>query len=145
MFPEKHQRKPARGQALLEFALTITILLLLVGGVVDIARMYFAYQVASEAAHEGALYGALRPDEQANITTRVVKSSSITQDAASAGAIDVAITYTGDTCADGANSLEVKVTYRLKLHMPITMAMFGDEIAISAEEKAVILQPACSP
>ncbi len=140
--PKQTQKSP-RGQALLEFALTITVLLLLVGGIVDVARMYFAYQTVSEAAHEGAIYGSLHAGDDAGIVSRVTKSSQVMEDAASSGNVAVDITYDTAACANGTNVIKVKVTFDMALHMPVTMAMFGDSLPISATEQAVILQPSC--
>ena len=47
-----------RGQSLVEFALSSVVLLLLVGGLVDIGRAIFITQVLSSAAREGARHGA---------------------------------------------------------------------------------------
>ena len=47
-----------RGQSLVEFALSSVVLLLLVGGLVDIGRGIFITQVLSSAAREGARHGA---------------------------------------------------------------------------------------
>ncbi len=140
---QKKQHNRSRGQALLEFALTVTVLLLLVGGIVDVARMYFAYQTVSEAAHEGAIYGSLHAGDSAGINARIDKSSQVMEDAATSGNVTVNISYNTAPCANGTNTIEVKVTFDMALHMPLTMAMFGDSIPISATEQAVILQPAC--
>jgi Flp pilus assembly protein TadG len=43
-----------RGQALVEFALVVPILLLLVLGIVDFARAWNIYEVLTDAAREGA-------------------------------------------------------------------------------------------
>ena len=137
--------KTERGQALLEFALMVTILLMLVGGVIDIGRIYYAYQVVSEAAEEGALYASLHAGDNVGITTRVQRSSDVIQKAADAGIITVEVQYSGGQCANGTNMVEVDVTYNLALHMPLTMAMFGNSIPITGKERAVVLQPACSP
>lgn len=50
-------RRPVRGdagQALVEFALVVPILLLLLLGIVDFARAWNVYQVLTDAAREGA-------------------------------------------------------------------------------------------
>jgi Flp pilus assembly protein TadG len=46
------------GQSLVEFAVSSVVLLLLVGGLVDIGRSIFVSEVLSNAAREGARYGA---------------------------------------------------------------------------------------
>lgn len=47
-----------RGQSLVEFALSSVVLLLLVGGLVDIGRAIFITEALSSAAREGARHGA---------------------------------------------------------------------------------------
>ncbi len=47
-----------RGQSLVEFAVSSTVLLLLVGGLVDIGRSIFVSEALSNAAREGARLGA---------------------------------------------------------------------------------------
>jgi len=47
-----------RGQSLVEFALSSVVLLLLVGGLVDIGRAVYVAEVLSSAAREGARHGA---------------------------------------------------------------------------------------
>ena len=47
-----------RGQSLVEFAVSSVVLLLLVGGLVDIGRSIFISEALSNAAREGARHGA---------------------------------------------------------------------------------------
>jgi Flp pilus assembly protein TadG len=47
-----------RGQSLVEFALSSVVLLLLVGGLVDIGRAVYVNETLSNAAREGARHGA---------------------------------------------------------------------------------------
>lgn len=47
-----------RGQSLVEFAVSSVVLLLLVGGLVDIGRSVYVSQALSSAAREGARHGA---------------------------------------------------------------------------------------
>jgi Flp pilus assembly protein TadG len=47
-----------RGQSLVEFAVSSVVLLLLVGGLVDIGRSVFVSQALSNASREGARHGA---------------------------------------------------------------------------------------
>ena len=47
-----------RGQSLVEFALSSVVLLLLVGGLVDIGRAIYVSEAISNAAREGARHGA---------------------------------------------------------------------------------------
>jgi Flp pilus assembly protein TadG len=54
------RRRDHRGQALVEFALVLPILLLLIFGLVDLGRAIYAQNALSEAAREGARYGSVQ-------------------------------------------------------------------------------------
>jgi Flp pilus assembly protein TadG len=54
-------RRPA--QALVEFALAISVFMLLVLGTFDLARAYLAYTVVANAAREASRYGAVHVGE----------------------------------------------------------------------------------
>lgn len=49
------------GQSLVEFALTLPLLMLILLGVLDLGRLFFAYIAINNAAREGARYGAEFP------------------------------------------------------------------------------------
>ncbi|MGI8533434.1 MAG: TadE family protein, partial [Candidatus Limnocylindrales bacterium] len=44
-----------------EFALVLPVFLLIVGGALDLGRLFYAYVGIENAAREGALYGASDP------------------------------------------------------------------------------------
>jgi hypothetical protein len=50
----RHRRDRSRGQALVEFALAIPIVLLLMLGILDLGRAVFAYNSVANAARTGA-------------------------------------------------------------------------------------------
>jgi Flp pilus assembly protein TadG len=64
-------RRDARGQALVEFALTIPLLLLMLFGILEFARAWNTYQVITDAAREAA-------------RTAVVANSEVTIDSVNA-------------------------------------------------------------
>jgi len=65
-----------RGQTLVELAVMGLILSLILAGVVDLGRAYFAYIAVTDAAAEGAGYGAAFPDKSEDeIKDRVVAAS----------------------------------------------------------------------
>ena len=51
-------RKKEKGQALVEFALTLTLFLVLIFGVFEVGRFMFYYSAITTAAREGARYGS---------------------------------------------------------------------------------------
>jgi len=57
--------KAEKGQSLLEFALIVPILLIILAGVLDLGRLYYAYVSVTDAAAEGASYAAIHPQAHA--------------------------------------------------------------------------------
>jgi Flp pilus assembly protein TadG len=72
----KH-KKAEKGQSLLEFALIVPILLIILAGVLDLGRLYYAYVAVTDAAAEGASYAAIHPQayERAEVLQRAQEAS----------------------------------------------------------------------
>ncbi|MEE9275800.1 MAG: TadE family protein [bacterium] len=60
-----------RGQAVVEFALLLPVLIVLIMGVIDIARAYNVLQVVTNAAREGARVAILPSSTSTTVTTTV--------------------------------------------------------------------------
>jgi len=67
---QHHQHKP-RGQSLVEFALLAPILLLLILGAMDFARMFSTKITLTNAAREGANYLSRHPKEYPDTTNTI--------------------------------------------------------------------------
>jgi hypothetical protein len=52
------KRRKEKGQAFVEFALTLGLFLLLVLGIIEVGRLLFYYSAITTAAREGARYGS---------------------------------------------------------------------------------------
>ena len=159
------------GQSLVEFALSLTILLILVVGIFDVARALFTYLSMRDAAQEGALYGSIEPFNTDGIVERTCSASSMlenedpdcgttstctcgTTSTCTGGDCDIRIdvTLSGDPCMETGggtqNDVEVVVSYD---HFPLTMPLIGqvvgaDEdysIPIRASVIDTIIQPDC--
>jgi Flp pilus assembly protein TadG len=59
-----------RGQALVEFALLVPLLLFLILIVVDFGRIFYTYDAVANSAREGARYWALYPGQTADTQRR---------------------------------------------------------------------------
>jgi hypothetical protein len=59
--PGKDEEERSRGQATVEFALVILLLMLLLFGIVDFSRLLFAYATMSNGVREGVRYGIVHP------------------------------------------------------------------------------------
>jgi hypothetical protein len=150
-----------RGQSLVEFALSLTILLILVVGIFDVARALFTYLSMRDAAQEGALFGSIEPFNTTGIVERACTASNMlsvldcgTNATCSGGACDVRIdvTLSGDPCMETGggtqNDITVDVSYD---HFPLTMPLIGQivgadgqySIPIRATIIDTIIQPDC--
>ena len=66
------------GQATVEFALCLTVFLMIVFGTVDFGRAIFLKSELDNAVREGARYGKLNPTSTSGVTSRVVSFASDT-------------------------------------------------------------------
>ncbi|MGD9092361.1 MAG: pilus assembly protein [Anaerolineales bacterium] len=131
-----------KGQSLVEFAITLVILLILLVGIADVGRMLFTFMALRDAAQEGAAFGSVNPT--GDISGRVVESSSFVEDMHNAGEITISINHDGTPCAGEA--LTVQVTYsNFVITVPFLGAIAGSQtIPISAGITDTILTPPCN-
>jgi len=76
-------RRAERGDALIEFAVVLPVLLLLLAGVTDVGRVYSSAVVVSNAARQAARYAATSPADTTTIKARASEeagSSGVTID-----------------------------------------------------------------
>ncbi len=136
----KPKRLPHRGQALLEFALFIVVLLLVIGGLLDVGRALMYHAILSDAAQEGAAYGTVYPQDEAGIRQRTLDSagSLLTR----ANDVEVQVIYQGAACA--GNGIEVRVEMTLPLIFPFsTLFAPSGTIRITGVAVQTILRPPC--
>lgn len=131
-----------QGQSLVEMAIALVILLLLVGGIVDLGRAFFTFMALRDAVQEGALYGSVNPTLTTEIKNHVLNSSDMIPDLVTSG--DITVNIVGAACT--GNGIQVTATYS---DFPITMPFIGtilgsQTIPISATITDTILSPGCS-
>lgn len=51
-----------RGQTLVEFSMVVTVLFLILFGIVDFSRLFFAYATMANGVREGARYAVVHPN-----------------------------------------------------------------------------------
>jgi len=132
------QSKAARGQSLTEFAVGITMLLILLAGVLDLGRAYFTLLSLHDAAQEGALYGSLGPTDTGAIRAHVRTSSGWPVDFSTFTDAQIAINVHGPACAGS----ELMVTLQMDF---ILVAPFigGSVLPLVAEARDTVLVPPC--
>jgi hypothetical protein len=135
------KRESQRGQSLTEMAITLTILLTLLAGVLDIGRAYFTFLALRDAAAEGAAYGSFDPTNITEIEARVRRESP------GGGLVDwsgvtVTTTIIGAACRGGG--IEVNVVLDYLLLTPFIGAIAGTQtLPLEAAVTNTILSPAC--
>lgn len=115
-----------RGQALVELALIVPVLLLLVLGVVVFGRLFNAYMTIQHAAREGARLGILGASD-AEITNRVLDNVV---------SLNPAQVSVGISPAPGSRTsgtiLTVQVSYDFTVMMPLLSSLIGTSVPITA-------------
>ena len=147
----------ARGQSLVEFAISLTFMLILLSGAVYFGIGLFYYIAMRDAAQEGALYGSMNPTDAGGIQTRVADASGpgLIRNLYDAGELDVTVTFQNDTaCWNGAayegNGITVTLEHEYTLSwLPIGAFIepfIGQNfIRLGAAVTDTILTPPCSP
>ena len=125
------RHRPASGQALVEFALILPVLVLLLMGLFDFGRLIVAYNTVSEAARIGARVAIVNqtPADICQVAAqRAVALALPTACAGSATADGVYVTTTsgGASCTTILTCSEiVKVTYQFSAITPIIGSFIG--------------------
>ncbi|HSO11393.1 MAG TPA: TadE family protein [Anaerolineales bacterium] len=135
--------KLERGQSLVEFAISLVIILWLLAGAVEFGIALFQYIQLRDAAQEGALYGSIHPDDIGGIEARVKNASSSPIDLAADPDVIVIIDPPGGGCV--ADGIKVRVEYPHKIFMPFATLFTGGTktINLGAEVTDTILQSDC--
>ena len=102
-----------RGQALVEMALVLTVLLLLLTGIIEFGRVLSAQLIVSHASREGARIGVLGKTD-AEITERVLDAASVLDE--SKIRVDIRPPQSGRV--RGAE-LRVEVSYLVDIVVPL--------------------------
>lgn len=84
--------KTARGQSLAGLAIMLPILLIILLGIIDFGRVFYAYVTITNASREGARYGSMHP-----LSTEEIKSRVKQEGAGTLTILDDDITVANDT------------------------------------------------
>ncbi len=129
------------GQSLVELAVVLVILLLLVGGIVDLGRAFFTTMTLRDAVQEGALYGSIDPTNTTEIKNHVLNTSGMVPDMIVGD--DITVEILNAPCT--GNRIKVTAVYS---DFPITMPFMGSVLgsqtfSLSATVTDTILTPGC--
>lgn len=131
-----HLEQSERGQALVETAMIISLILLMSLATFDLGRGLGAHIALKEATQEGALYAGYRLNDpgvtQAQVQTRV-RQSSTAESAANA------VVTMGACVDDTVDHVVVTGTYDLPIITPLATIIFGPTFSLSVELEATVL------
>ena len=114
-------RENRRGQALVEFALTAMVLLLIIMGIFDFGRAIYERSTLADAAREGARYAVISTHTDAGIRQRVRDMAPGTQLTDADIQIDPAGSRTG-----GA-AVTVSISHQFDPITPLIAAFMGED------------------
>ena len=154
--------RSAKGQSLVELAISLVVLLTLLAGAVEFGILFFQYVQLRDAAQEGALYGSTNPDDVSGIEARAKYSSESPLNLPtllkstgnlSAGEVDINISIDGfaagttdysDRDCEGSNhAITVTLQYNHRIFMPFMPQLIGESIPLTATVTDTILSPRC--
>lgn len=116
-----------KGQAMVEMALVLPLLLLLVFGIIEFGRIFNAYLVVNNASREGARYAAVGK-AYSDITPEINNLTS------TLGTVTVEFTPSNGDDREEGKSVQVKISHTLPLITPIVGPLISgdDELVIEA-------------
>ena len=117
------------GQSLVEFAVSLVVILLLLAGAVEFGIALFQYIQLRDAAQEGALYGSINPTDTTGIRDRVKAASTSPIKLATDTAVNIDVVVSGNGCV--ADGVTVTVTYPHKIFMPFATLFTGGSTTIT--------------
>lgn len=138
-----------KGQSLVEFSLSLVLLLLLLSGAVEFGMAYFQFIQLRDAAQEGAIYGSFCNCGVPEIESRIRGSSNSPLNLSSTDVIVSVKVFNGGVEKPFANrceadALEVRVSYAHKLFMPFLPQMLGiSHLPLNASVTNTVLLPIC--
>ena len=142
-----------KGQALVEFALIISLLVLILAGATDLGRAAFLRITLYDAAEEAALYGSVFPgvvsSTCADATTDGIAYRACSASGTIAGRADVQITSVINSQACFGNMIDVTVAANMDLIFPFAGIFKKSDgtslqtITIRGTAENTILSPAC--
>ncbi len=129
-------RQSQLGQNAVEFALLLPVLMLVLFGILDLGRLFFAAITITNAARDGARYGIEHPADVGGIQARVQAEAAGT----GIDLTDSALATITRVCPSGCVSgtpLRVEVTYNIHLILP---GLFGyTEVPVASYAEMMVL------
>ena len=128
--------KRPSGQALIEFALVLPLLLVLIIGAIEIGRLFFTKIVVTNAAREGAYYYATNPSSTDLTTLQSRAELAARAEAANSGVAIDNVTF----LATGTGSFsKIEVTVKSTVEDLLILRFLGNVFAITGGYENITL------
>lgn len=139
-FVDRPSRARRRGQALVEFALIVPILLFILVIAIDFGRLFYLNIGIINGAREGAAYGADHPlSPQTEITTRVRQELGLSPaDPSVTVTRTCSLTCVSIPAVSPPNTIKVTASTTFSFLTPFINTFFGGALPMSAASTAVI-------
>lgn len=138
-----------RGQSLVEFAISLVVLLFLFAGMAELGIVLFQYVQLRDAAQEGALYGSACECPVVEIEERAINSSSTPINLLLDPGVSVTVSIADKfgnpkvSMCEG-DALTVHVLYAHKIFLPFVPQLLGTNyINLDARVTDTVLRPIC--
>ncbi|MCG0274878.1 MAG: pilus assembly protein [Thermosediminibacteraceae bacterium] len=117
-----------RGQAVVEFALVLPLLVLILFGVLEFGRIFHTYIVITNAAREGARLGAVgKPDSE--IIARIYETAALPE---SDERLQITRLEPGESLRTPGTPFTVEVTYSLTPVTPLFSSFLPNPVVLRA-------------
>jgi Flp pilus assembly protein TadG len=107
-------RRSDEGQAVVEFALIVPVLMLLIVGVIEFGRAWNAHQAVTDAAREGARIAVIADPTITEDSVRKVVRNALSAVSLNADLAQIQLTGVNDPTGEPAR-VEVKYPYQLSM------------------------------
>lgn len=123
----KKFRRAEKGQALVELALVLPVLIMLAFGIIEFGRVFNAYLVVNQSAREGARKGIVGATD-----TEIISAVKNTASTLNTAQLTIAITPS-QTYRTRGSSLSVSVKYPVPIYIPLLSAVIPNPLDVNGK------------
>ena len=133
----RRAKKAEKGQAMVELALVLPILLLILLGIIEFGHIFYSYLVIQNATRDGARYGVVWDSSNnhyvTNTEVETVVRGKTTALQKSDTNLTVYITPTTESTKASGKNFEVNIKYNVPLFTPLWNNILPNPFPISAK------------
>ena len=135
-------RRNEKGQSFVEMAVSFSILLVILAGLLDVGTMFFSSMALRDAAQEGINYAISNPLDRAGIEARVRNATTSPLDLTDTSRATVNITEAAVPCL--GTTVTVQITYVFISDTPFFGTFFGSQsFPIMAQASGTVVSLKC--